>query len=138
MRLRFAHLADFVTVDADGKLTIVGAFDRMRVGGASSPYLLSAFRVVASFEASLSEGASHAFACCVVDDDEDTVISEFGGPIQFATSGVGHPIHATAIIEIAQGTMTLPHLGDYYVCFRVDGIELGRVRLTLVGVAGLG
>ncbi len=72
MELRFSHLADFATVDASSKPTIVGIFDRVMCQPNQSPIPFPGFHLVASFEASISEGAEHELEIAFINEDEET------------------------------------------------------------------
>lgn len=138
MELRFAHLADFATVDASNKATVVGIFDRIFCPPDASPIPLPPFHLIASFEASIAEGAEHRLEIAFVNDDEELVGPKFDGALQFRASGIGHPAQASAIIGFPPGAIQVAAAGDYYFRFRVDEVERGRTRVTVIPVQSQG
>lgn len=138
MELRFAHLADFATVDASNKPTLVGIFDRVMCTSPVPPILFPGFHLVATFEASISEGAEHQLEIAFVNDDEKIVGPKLDGPLVFRTAGVGHKAQASAIIAFLPSAIQVADPGDYYFRFRVDEVEHGRARVSVIPVQAKG
>ena len=138
MELRFSHLADFATVDASSKPTIVGIFDRVMCQPNQSPIPFPGFHLVASFEASISEGAEHELEIAFINEDEETIGPKLDGPLLFRTAGVGHKAQANAIIGFLPGAIQVPAPGDYYFRFRLNESECGRVRVSVIPVQSQG
>lgn len=130
MELRFAHVADFASVDSGGKLTIVGVFDIVWDGAGARPIPFPPFYLVAAIEASIAEGADHEIEICLVDDDEVAQAGIIKGSIQLRSQGVGHAARGHLLIGFGPGVIQVPDLGDYYFQFRVDGKQLGAIRVS--------
>lgn len=130
MELRFAHIADFASVDASGKLTIVGAFDIVWDNTGTRPISFPPFYLVAAFEASVAEGAEHDIEIRLVDDDEVAHAGVINGKLQMRSQGVGNPARGNLMIGFGPGIVRVPELGDYYFQFRVDGTMLGAIRVS--------
>ena len=77
MELRFAHLSDFATVDASAKPTLVGIFDHVMCKPDADTIPFPGFHLIASFEASIAEGAEHTLQIAFVNDDEEVVGPKF-------------------------------------------------------------
>jgi hypothetical protein len=134
MHLRFAHIADYAVVDASGKPTIVGIFDSVLCHADVSPIPFPAFYLIASFEASIAEGADHELEIAFVNDDEELVGPTLGGALVFRATGVGHPAQSSAIVGFLPGAIAVAAGGDYYFRFRVDGDERGRARVSVIPI----
>lgn len=130
MELRFAHIADFASVDASGKLTIVGAFDIVWDRAGVRPIPFPPFYLVAAVEGSIAEGADHDIEICMVDDDEQTQGGVIKGNLQLRSQGAGHLARGHLLIGFGPGLISVPDLGDYYFQFKVDGVKLGQVRVS--------
>ena len=130
MELRFAHIADFATVDASGKLTIVGAFDVVWDALGVRPIPFPPFYLVAAFEGSVAEGSEHEIEIRLVDDDENPRAGVIKGKLQLRSQGVGHPARGYLMIGFGPSVISVPDLGDYYFQFRVNGTKLGDVRVS--------
>lgn len=132
MELRFAHIADFVSIDANGKLTIVGAFDIVWHSAGTRPILFPPFYLVAAVEASIAEGADHEIEILLVDDDEKIHGRAIKGQLPLRSQGPGHLARGNLVIGFGSGVVSVPDYGDYYFQFRVDGVKLGQVRVSVL------
>jgi hypothetical protein len=130
MELRFAHIADFASADSSGKLTIVGAFDIVWDGAGARPIPFPPFYLAAAIEASIAEGADHEIEIRLVDDDEVAHANVINSKIQLRSQGVGHAARGNLLIGFGPGVIQVPELGDYYFQFRVDGKQLGSIRVS--------
>ena len=136
MDLRYAHLADFASVDANGKLTIVGAFDIVWVGAPVRPIPFPPFYLVAGFEASIVEGADHEVEIQLMNEDEEPCSGLLKGPLQLRAHGVGLPSVGQAVLGFGPGVVGVPELGDYHFRFRVDGHDVGTARVSVLAPPG--
>lgn len=131
MILRFGLLADYATVGAGGKATIVHTFDQLRptpekIGQPIPPCFL-----VARIEGSIADAGSHTLRIRLHDSDENVlpveiVLEEF----TLGITGPGLPL-ARQIIVPMEG-IPMPQLGDYEFVFNVDEVEIGRVPFYVV------
>ena len=74
MEIDLALLADAATIDAAGKLNILGVFDRISVSKFPAPH--PHVSLVLRFKASLHEGGSHKVEIVLNDPDGNEVIRE--------------------------------------------------------------
>ena len=130
MELRYAHIADFASVDASGKLTLVGVFDFVWDALGVRPIPFPPFYLVAAFEGSVAEGAEHEIEIRLVDDDEQPMSAVIKGQLQLRSQGVGHLARGHVMIGFGPGVIAVPELGDYYFQFKVDGVKLGQIRAS--------
>lgn len=130
MELRYAHIADFASVDASGKLTLVGVFDVVWDSLGVRPIPFPPFHLVAAFEASVAEGAEHDIEIVLVDDDEKLHGGVIKGKLQLRSQGAGHLARGHLMIGFGPKVITVPELGDYYFQFKVDGVKLGQIRAS--------
>jgi hypothetical protein len=130
MELRFAHLADFATADASGKLTVVGVFDIVWDNLKQRPIPFPSSHLVAAFAASVAEGSQHQLEIQFVDADEKPVMPPIRAGMVFKPFGPGYPLRAQVIIGFGPGVVRVPDLGDYHFRFLVDGHELGRTQVS--------
>lgn len=132
MKLTFAHLADYASVDAGGKLTIVGLFgvifDQMKV----RPIPFPQFHIVSQFEAKVTEGTDHQVQVQLIDQQKRNVIRKFDGPIRFAPTGRGGPLQANLIMGFGPGAIAVPDLGTYEFRFMIDGKDIGGLPVLVI------
>jgi len=131
MQLKFAHLADYVGVDAAGKLTIVGQFGLVYDQLKARPIPFPPFYIVAVFQAHVTEGTDHQVRIHLVNSDGGPVLPPFEGQLKFAPSGKGKPLQANLIVGFGPG-LTVPDLGDYEFRFVVDGRDVGELSVSVV------
>lgn len=136
MDLRYAHLADFASVDANGKLTIVGAFDIVWDAIGVRPISFPPFYIAASFEASVIEGADHQIEIQLMNEDEEPCSGLLKGTLQLRAHGVGLPAVGHALVGFGTHAVSVPELGDYHFRFRVDGVDIGTARVSVLAPPG--
>jgi hypothetical protein len=132
MELRFAHLADFASADASGKLTIVGIFDIVWQQGDQRPVPFPPCYVVAAFAASVAEGSAHSVEMALYDADEHAVWDGLKADLQFRPFGPGYPARAQYVIGFGPGVLAVPEPGDYHMVFRVDGNQVGEASVSVL------
>lgn len=130
MHLRFALFADYVAEATRGKLVIVGTFDTVFDALGRRPIPLPGMFIVASFEASISEGTEHRIALHFVDDNGNRMIDPIEGPIVFAPRGPLLP--ALGQLRIAMPSLQVPDAGEYRFEFYVDDAHVGGTSLFVV------
>lgn len=133
MELRFAHLADYATVDSgNGKLTLVGVFDVVWDMLQQRPIPFPLCFLVASFSASIAQGTEHQLEIELVDADEKAVHRSHPLPILFRPYGPGYPLRAQLAVPIPPGAISVPELGDYRFRFLIDGSEVGDLPVLVI------
>lgn len=132
MQLRFAHVADFASVDASGKLTVVGIFDIVWDSAGARPIPFPPFYLVADLEASLAEGADQEIEVQLVDEDEQPIGSLMRGTMQLRAAGPGYPATGRFLVGFGPGAITVPELGDYRFRFRAGGRDIGAARISVL------
>jgi hypothetical protein len=132
MRLRFAHLADFAGPGHQGKLVVVGIFNRIYDRQKIRPIPFPPFYLVAVFEASLAEGSEHQVKVTIVNADERPTGFEMGGNLSFYTTGEGQPLHAVLLTGFGPQVVKVPELGDFAFVFEVDGTVVGRTDFSAI------
>jgi len=132
MELRFAHLADFASVDGSGKLTIVGIFDIVWDRTGQRPIVFPPCHLVAAFAGSVAEGSAHTAAVALVDADETVVWEGLQAQLQFTPFGPGYPLRAQFVLGFVPGVLTVPDHGDYHLVFRIDGHTVGEIGVSVL------
>ena len=114
MRLKFAHFADFVTLDHRQKLVIVGIFDRFITLVQTGPIPLPTCQVVAALEATVLEGTNHHVEVRITDPDgRDLLSPRLTLPVHFGSSGPGRMLQGLVVLNLVGGfqawkTATVP------------------------------
>ena len=130
MDLRFAHLTDYASADASGKLIVVGVFDFIWDNLKQRPIPFPPCHLVASFSGSVAEGSQHQVEIQFVDADEKPVLPALRAALLFKPFGPGFPLRAQLILAFGPGVLHVPELGDYHFRFLVDGRELGQLQVS--------
>ena len=136
MEIDLALLADAATVDASGKLNILGVFDR--VAAAHLPAQHGRISLVLRFTAGVHEAGSHRLQIALQSPDGRELLSIDGemqlGPGTHASAGgrirVPHVINLDGLI--------LESAGIYTFDVRVDGEHHVAIPLTVAGPASGG
>ena len=126
--LRYAHIADFVTLGANGKPIIVGVFDRIvaQAGEVDVPD----FHLIASVFCSIAEGEKHKVTVALRDLDRTPIGEPHTIPLSFGTMGPGNPLSGMLILRVAG--LKLPELGEYEFAVSVDNGEVGTIAISAV------
>lgn len=132
MELRFAHLADYASADASGKLTVVGIFDVVFDRAKARPIAFPPCYLLASLASSIAEGSVHQFEVRFVDADERDVVEPIRAQLTFRPFGPGYPQRAVFLAGFGPETLAVPDLGDYHFAFVIDSVEIGRVSVTVL------
>lgn len=126
MQLTAGLLADYANVTADGKMNIMGVFERILTNNA--PVTPPALFLVARFEARVSEGSSHALQISLVDADGQEVVPRTRPiPLTFNLNGPGRPLTTQVLAEFPN--LQLPVFGEYEFHLLVDGEYVASVPL---------
>lgn len=129
MDLKFALVAELVSETRDGKLNIMGTFDR--IVASKAPATHHSLHLVARFEARVSEGTQHKVKFGLYDADGAAVIPQSPDiDMVFQNTGPGRPFRGQVILHMAP--VKLPKFGDYEFHILVDGHLKAEVPLSLV------
>ncbi len=128
MEIDLALLADAATVDASGKLNILGVFDRIATAGfpAQHPHI----SLVLRFVASLKEAGRHTVEIRLKDDAGEQVMHVDGelhigpGPVE-----LGGQVRIPQVVNL--GHLMFPRAGRYGFDVLVDGEHQVSIPLTL-------
>jgi hypothetical protein len=128
MEIDMALLADAATVDASGKLNILGVFDRISTGGfpAQHPHI----SLVLRFVASLREAGRHSVRIRLR-DESGTEIMHVDGELHIGPGplSVGGQVRIPQVVNI--GHLVFPKAGHYGFDVLVDGTHQVSIPLTL-------
>lgn len=133
MEIDLALLADAATIDASGKLNILGIFDHLSAG--SFPARHPRMVLILRFAAGMRESGTHTVEIELKDAHGDELMHIDGemvlppGPVATAgATSVPHLLNLDGVI--------LPHAGRYSFDVRVDGEHQVTVPLTVTGPVG--
>ena len=134
MEIDLALLADAATIDASGKLNILGIFDR--IGVTQFPAQHGRFTLVLRFTAGTSEIGSHEVHIRMSDPSGAEVLS-LNGEIQLAGGpGARDGIRVPHILNLDGLVFTGP--GMYNFDVKVDGEHHVSLPLSVEGSQGRG
>ncbi len=123
-----ALIADRIELSQDGKLIIIGVFDRMVVS--RLPVTNPSLFLYVKFAARVTYGTDHKIQVACVDADGREVIPRTEPiAIRFGIVGPGRPLTAQFVAEFT-GTV-FPVLGDYDFFVYLDGVHVLSVPLSL-------
>jgi hypothetical protein len=128
MDIDLALLADAATVDASGKLNILGVFDR--IGSSSFPARHPRLSLVLRFTAGIQEAGRHHVDIYLRDEDGEEVV-HLDGDMQLppGSGGPGRPIRVPHVLDI--DGLVFPRPGRYSFDVRVDGTHQVGVPLLV-------
>ena len=130
MKIPTALLADEANVSQEGKLNVMGAFDRIAASAFPTvhPKMVFVFRVQAEYP---DAGQTFAVRVRLVDEDGG-VLFEAGGEIVGPPLGPGEFLTANQIFTLVG--IGFPRPGTYKFVVSVGGLELHETPLVLVHV----
>ncbi len=128
MEIDLALLADAATVDAAGKLNILGVFDRITTSGfpARHPQIALVLRFVASF----ADRGRHTVEIRLK-DEEGAEVMGVNGEIHVGASGPDPAARIRIPQVVNLGNLVFPKPGRYAFDVSVDGIHQVSIPLTL-------
>lgn len=128
MEIDLALLADAATVDAAGKLNILGIFDRISAPSFPAPH--PHLSLVLRFSAGLNEAGGHEVEIALKDPDGEEVVRVKGdmqiGP---GPSNVGGRVRVPQVLNL--GSLVFPKPGRYSFDVSVDREHHISIPLTL-------
>lgn len=135
MDIDLALLADAATLDAAGKLNMLGVFDRIQA--TSFPARHDRIAMVLRFTGNLSEAGQHELQIRLLTPDQEEMLS-IGGELTFAPGPAefGGTIRVPHLINL--NGIVFPESGRYVFDVTLDGEHARSIPLVIVGppVAG--
>ena len=127
MDIAFALLADAANISREGKLNILGAFDR--IYGTKFPLQWPRMVRVTRFEASAAEYGSEKSLEIVTLDADGKRLGSASGKMKIGTGQSGRQIKINHVLPMG---MTFPAPGQYSVEILVNGEPKAAVPLEVV------
>ena len=129
MEIDLALMADAATVDASGKLNILGVFDRITARNFPAPH--ERISLVLRFTAGLDEAGEHRLAISLKTPDGSDLIPTIEGVLQLGPGPghVGGEIRFPHILNL--NGIVFPAPGQYSFDIRVDDEYLTSIPLYL-------
>ena len=127
MDVAFALLADAANISREGKLNILGAFDR--IYGSKFPLTWPRMVLVTRFEASASEYGSEKSLEIVTLDADGKRLGSASGKMKIGTGQSGRLIKINHVLPMG---MTFPTPGQYSIEILVNGEPKATVPLEVV------
>lgn len=127
MDVAFALLADAANISREGKLNILGAFDR--IYGSKFPLTWPRMVLVTRFEASAAEYGSEKSLEIVTLDADGKRLGSASGKMKIGTGQSGRQIKINHVLPMG---MTFPTPGQYSIEILVNGEPKAAVPLEVV------
>ena len=127
MDVAFALLADAANISREGKLNILGAFDR--IYGSKFPLTWPRMVLVTRFEASAAEYGSEKSLEIVTLDADGKRLGSASGKMKIGTGQSGRQIKINHVLPMG---MTFPTPGQYSIEILVNGEPKATVPLEVV------
>ncbi len=127
MDVAFALLADAANISREGKLNILGAFDR--IYGSKFPLTWPRMVLVTRFEASAAEYGSEKSLEIVTLDADGKRLGSASGKMKIGTGQSGRQIKINHVLPMG---MTFPAPGQYSIEILVNGEPKAAVPLEVV------
>lgn len=135
MDIDLALIADAATVDASGKLNILGVFDRL--GADTFPARHPRLSLVLRFTAGIQETGEHQVDISLRDPDGEEVV-HMDGEMQL-TPGRGGATDAIRVPHVLNiDGLVFPRAGRYAFDVQVDGVHHVSIPLLVADKAGRG
>ena len=127
MDIAFALLADAANISREGKLNILGAFDR--IYGGTFPLTWPRMMLVTRFIASPAEYGSEKSLEIVTLDADGKRLQSASGKMKVPQGQGGRPLKINHVLPM---TMTFPGAGQYSIEILVNGEPKAAVPLEVV------
>jgi hypothetical protein len=127
MDVAFALLADAANVSREGKLNILGAFDR--IYGAAFPLTWPRMVLVTRFVASPAEYGTEKSLEIVTLNADGQRLAAASGTMRVPNGQAGRPLKINHVLPM---TMTFPSVGQYSIEVLVNGEPKAAVPLEVV------
>jgi hypothetical protein len=135
MEVDLALLADAATIDATGKLNILGVFDRLQ--GRGFPLQHGRVTLILRFTAGIQEAGAHEAEIRMLSPDGGELL-RLNGEMKLDPGPVtaGGMIRVPHVINL--DGLVFPEAGRYSFEIRVDGKHHVSIPLTVSGMGGPG
>ena len=127
MEVAFALLADAANVSREGKLNILGAFDR--IYGAKFPLTWPRMMLVVRFVASAAEYGTEKSLEIVTLDADGKKLGSATGKMKLPERPAGRQLKINHVLPM---TMTFPSPGEYSIDILINGEPKAAVPLDVV------
>jgi hypothetical protein len=127
VEVAFALLADAANVSREGKLNILGAFDR--IYGTKFPLQWPRMVLVTRFEASAAEYGSEKSLEIITMDADGKQLGKASGKMKIGEGRTGRQIKINHVLPMG---MTFPTPGEYSIVVLVNGESKVTVPLEVV------
>ena len=127
MDVAFALLADAANISREGKLNILGAFDR--IYGAQFPLTWPRMVLVTRFVASPAEYGTEKSLEIVTLNADGKRLASASGKMRVPSGQAGRPLKINHVLPM---TMTFPDAGQYSIEVLVNGEPKAAVPLEVV------
>ncbi len=127
MEVAFALLADAANVSREGKLNVLGVFDR--IYGAKFPLRWPRMVLVTRFEASSSEFGAEKSIEIVTMDADGKQLGKASGKMKIGEGRSGRQVKINHVLPMG---MTFPAPGEYSIEILVNGEPKATVPLEVV------
>ena len=127
MEVAFALLADGANVSREGKLNILGAFDRLYAS--KFPFTWPRMMLVARFVASAAEYGTEKSIEIVTMDADGKKLGTASGKMTLPASASGRELKINHILPM---TITFPSTGEYSIEILINGEPKATVPLEVV------
>jgi hypothetical protein len=125
MKVEIFTLCDAATVDAGGKLNVLGSFDRLHANETPVTHPMCALAIKMRFER-LEEGQKR-IRISFMDSDGKPVMQTLDAGTQVAFPPDEHSVTACLVLNLQQ--MKLPNFGEYSIDLGVDGRHEASIPL---------
>jgi len=127
IKLAYGHLCDYATQTQNGKLVLVGVFDRIFAKNPQKIQIPSCY-LVFDLQCSVGDGPDHLVELELLNEDEVSVTprTTLDGFL-FKPNGPGLPMRGRGIMQLVG--LGVPRYGDYHFRIYVDGAAVGELPL---------
>lgn len=132
LRIKYSHLADYVSLGANGKPVVVGIFDRVIApSNSKAPYRIPMSYLIVSLEGSVVDAGKHEIGITLFDGNRTPITEPILFTGELRPTGVGRPVASNLIAFLAN--LVVPEFGDYEFVVRSDRSgEIGVVSFSVV------
>ncbi len=127
MDVAFALLADAANVSREGKLNVLGVFDRLH--GSKFPFTWPRMMLVMRFVASAAEYGTEKTIDIITLDADGKKLGTASGKMTLPTGASGRQLKINHVLPM---TMTFPAPGEYSIEILINGEPKATVPLEVV------
>ncbi|QOJ34041.1 MAG: hypothetical protein HRU82_03350 [Nitrospira sp.] len=128
MKVRFAVLADYANVTQEGKLNVLGMFEKIHVS--KFPVKLPAMQLIIRFEADISERNQQKSVQVRLINGRGERVLELGGSIAIGNQNPDNLPYLNQLLTLRD--LVFPDAGDYQFDIYIDGSLAHSVPLKVV------